>query len=100
MACFLQDLTVNHQGGWSMQQETVSSSRFPVSNLCYDLVAVMHEKLTGLEAYDKYLKDAKGNSQAEKLFQQMRQQDEQTIQQLKQQLANELQGATTGAGSR
>ncbi len=53
-----------------------------LDNLTYDLIAIIHEKSHGLEAYDKYLQDAQGNQQVADVLQQIRQQDEQAVQQL------------------
>lgn len=68
------------QSGMSQQ------GSFPLDNLTYDLVTVLYEKSKGLEAYDKYIRDAQSNQQARELFERMRQQDEQCVQQLQQQL--------------
>jgi hypothetical protein len=69
---------------------------FPLDNLTYDLVTILYEKSKGLEAYDKYMKDAQGNQQVSQLLQQMRQQDQQHVQQLQQQLAQLLGGQGGG----
>jgi hypothetical protein len=78
-------------------QET--RGQFPLDNLTYDLITIIHEKSKGLEAYDRYLKDAQGNQQVSQILQQIRQQDTQFIQQLQQQLQQVLSGSPTGAGS-
>lgn len=80
-------------------QETVSGGHYPLSNLTYDLITVIHEKSKGIEAFDQYMKDAQGNQKVADLFNQIRQQDQQTIQQLQQVLQQELSSATAGAGS-
>jgi hypothetical protein len=54
--------------------------------MTYDLITIIYEKSKGLEAYDKYMKDAQGNQDVSNLLQQMRQQDMQSVQQLQQQL--------------
>ena len=75
------------------QQETRSSGgTFAIPNICYDLITLIHEKSKGLEAYDKYQRDAQGNQQVSQLLQQMRQQDEQHVRQLQQFLAQQLGG--------
>jgi hypothetical protein len=66
------------------------SGNFPLDNLSYDLVTILYEKSKGLEAYDKYMQDAKGNQEVSQLLQQIRQQDEQHVQQLKQHLGQLL----------
>jgi len=63
-----------------------SSGNFPLDNLTYDLVTLLYEKSKGLEAFDKYMRDAQNNQEIGNLLQQMRQQDAQFIQQLQQQL--------------
>jgi hypothetical protein len=64
------------------QQETRNSAGEAIDNLCYDLITVIAEKSKGLEAYDKYEQDSQGNSQAQQIFQQLRQQDQQAVQSL------------------
>ena len=56
--------------------------RFPVDNLTYDLISVIHEKSQGLEAFDKYLKDAAEDEDCRELFEEIRQQDEEAIKEL------------------
>jgi ferritin-like metal-binding protein YciE len=76
----------------SNQGASGSSGNFPLDNLTYDLITILYEKSKGLEAYDKYQRDAQGNQQVSQLLQQMRQQDEQHIRQLQQFLAQQLGG--------
>jgi hypothetical protein len=76
-----------------------SGGRFPLDNLTYDIITVLHEKSKGLEAFDKYERDAHGNQQVAQLLQQIRQQDEQWVQQLQQQLG-QLLNAQGGTASR
>jgi bacterioferritin (cytochrome b1) len=65
--------------------------RFPVDNLTYDLITVIHEKSQGLAAFDKYLKDAGDDDECRELFEDIRQQDEEAIQQLTQALRDRLE---------
>src|SRR5919202_2866693 len=74
----------------SNQGASSSSGNFPLDNLTYDLITILYEKSKGLEAYDKYQRDAQGNQQVSQLLQQMRQQDEQHVRQLQQLLAQQL----------
>jgi|GEM_PF-1502637 len=74
----------------STMSQGSSSGNFPLDNLTYDLITILYEKSKGLEAYDKYQRDAQGNQQISQLFQQLRQQDEQAIQQLQQHLTSLL----------
>jgi hypothetical protein len=71
----------------SNQANTGSGGNFPLDNLTYDLVTILYEKSKGLEAYDKYQRDAQGNQEVIRLLQQMRQQDEQFIQQIQKHLS-------------
>jgi hypothetical protein len=79
----------------SMSQETVSRGNFPLDNLTYDIITLIHEKSKGLEAFDRYMKDAQGNQQCTTLLNQIRQQDVQAVQQLFQL----LQSIGAGSGS-
>ncbi|HEX7959421.1 MAG TPA: hypothetical protein VF493_05860 [Terriglobales bacterium] len=65
--------------------------RFPVDNLTYDLISLIHEKSQGLEAFDKYLKDVADDEECRDLFQEIREQDEEAIQQLTQALRDRLE---------
>jgi len=60
----------------------LGEGRFPVDNLTYDLISVIHEKSQGLEAFDKYLKDASEDEDCRELFEEIRQQDEEAIKEL------------------
>lgn len=57
------------------------SGRFPMDNLTYDIVTVLHEKSKGLEAFNRYLQDARGD-EVEDLLEDIRDQDERAIDQL------------------
>lgn len=80
-------------------QETFSRGNFPIDNLTYDLITIIHEKAKGLEAFDRYLQDCQGNQQVSNLLQQIRQQDSQFVQQLMQQLQQVTGGVTAGSSS-
>lgn len=81
-----------------MSMSNQSGQKFPLDNLTYDLVTMLYEKSKGLEAMDKYMRDAQGNQELSQLLQQIRQQDEQTIQQLQQHLSKLL--SNQGGSSR
>jgi hypothetical protein len=83
----------------SNQSGSRSSGNFPLDNLTYDLITILHEKAKALEAYDKYQRDAQGNQEIGNLLQQIRQQDEQHIRQLQQHLG-QLLGGQAGTSSR
>jgi TolA-binding protein len=87
-----------------------SGQNFPLDNLTYDLVTILYEKSKGLEAMDKYMRDAQGHQEIGQLIQRIRQQDEQIVQQLQQHLSQLLSnqgnlssravgGGTMGGGS-
>src|SRR6516162_1489164 len=59
----------------------------PISNEVYNIIAVLHNKLEGLEAYRKYTMDG-GNSQ---IWQYLTQQDTQAVQYLMQELERIVQ---------
>lgn len=68
----------------SMQQGS------PMDNLTYDLVTALSSKLEGLEAYQKYLKDAQSDQQCKQLFEQLMRDDRQHAEQLRQELTRHL----------
>ncbi len=65
-------------------------SGYPVDNITYDLLSVLHTKLEGLEAFKKYMQDAQGDQECLQLFQQLQQQDIQAANQIKQKLQKHL----------
>jgi ferritin-like metal-binding protein YciE len=83
-----------------MANQNVSnqSGDFPLDDLCYDLITVIHQKSKALEAYDKYLRDAQNDNELRQLLEQVRQQDMQQVQQLKQHLGR-LLGQQSGTAS-
>jgi hypothetical protein len=80
------------------RKSSAQSGNFPLDNLTYDMITIIYEKSKGLEAYDRYLKDAQGNPEIRELFEQFREQDEECVQQLQQQLASMLSEGATGGG--
>jgi ferritin-like metal-binding protein YciE len=80
------------------QNASNQGGNFPLDDLCYDLITVIHQKSKALEAYDKYMKDAQNDNELRQLFEQVRQQDTQQVQQLKQHLGR-LLGQSSGASS-
>lgn len=88
--------TSNQSGSQSSGQ----SGNFPLDNLTFDLVTLTYEKSKGLEAYDKYMKDAQSNQEVRELLERMRQQDEQCVHELRQflsQMLGEQGGQSSGA---
>ena len=68
----------------------------PLSNLAYDLIAVLHEKSRALEAYDQYLEDAEENDEVREVLEEIRDQDEEAIQRLEQLLPQVIGGGSGG----
>lgn len=82
---------MDRQQGGSTGQHTGMKTQggqgaYPVDNLTFNLISVLHTKLEGLEAYQKYLKDAQGDQECQQLFQQLQQQDTQAAIQIQQHL--------------
>jgi hypothetical protein len=71
-----------------MKSETITS---PLDDLTYDVVSIIQKKAEGLEAYEKYLRDAKDDEELMDLFEEMRSQDAEHIQALKEILARRLE---------
>ena len=74
-------------------QQTVSTQSrrgFPISDLVYDVVTLMHEKAKGLEAIKEYRQDAQGHQAFQQLLDKMEQQDSQCIQELQQILGRNI----------
>jgi LmbE family N-acetylglucosaminyl deacetylase len=63
-----------------------------VPNVAFDLVAVLHNKLEAIAAYELYKQDARqaGHRQAEAFFDQCQQFDRTAVQQLREMLAQNL----------
>lgn len=62
------------------------AGNFPLDNLTFDLITIIHEKSKGLEAYDKYLRDAQSDQQLRQALEQIRSDDQRHVQQLQQHL--------------
>jgi len=71
-----------------MKAETIQS---PLDDLAFDVVAVLHEKAQALEAYTKYLEDAKGDDDLRELFEEMRRTDREHVIALKEALGRLLE---------
>ena len=59
-----------------MSHQSPTSGNYPLDNLSYDLITIIYEKSKALEAYGKYLVDAKGDQTLTELLDRMRRQDE------------------------
>jgi ferritin-like metal-binding protein YciE len=82
------------------QNATNPGGNFPLDDLCYDLITVIHQKSKALEAYDKYLRDAQNDNEVRQMLEQIRQQDTEQVQQLKQHLGRLLGQQSSSASSR
>ena len=69
---------------------------FPVEDLTYDVLTILHEKSKGLEAYDKYLEDARSDAEVAGLLREIRDEDELHIERLQQHLARLLARDVSG----
>jgi hypothetical protein len=77
---------------WRMQMPNPSSGQgsFELDNVTYDLITVLHEKSKGLEAYDKYLRDAGNDRDIVQCFERIREDDRKHIQELQNRLSQRL----------
>ena len=71
---------------------SVSRSDTPVSDLTYDVLTALQNKLQALSVYDKFLKDAQGDEQCAKIFRQLQEDDRKHAEMLKQELSRHLGG--------
>jgi hypothetical protein len=69
---------------------------FVLDNNTYNVITILHQKSKGLEAYDKYLRDAQNDRELASILERIRQQDQQFVQQLQRHLAR-LLAKTVGA---
>ena len=74
------------------RQLKTDGGQFGVDNLTYDLVSILHEKSKGLQAYGKYLQDARQNDEVMDLIQRIQKQDKQIVQELRDCLADVIRG--------
>jgi hypothetical protein len=68
---------------------------FPMDNLTYNVVTILHEKSKGLEAFDRYLQDARGD-EVQDLLEEIREQDERAIEELQDHLHRLLNASGRG----
>ncbi len=69
-----------------------NQSNKAMDDLTYDLVTALQNKLQATSAYDKFLRDAQGDEQCKKIFQQLLQDDRKHAEMLKTELARHLGG--------
>lgn len=60
---------------------------YPISDLQYDVVTVVFEKSKALQAYDKYIRDAKDNPELVSAFEGIRADDKKHVELLKKHLS-------------
>jgi hypothetical protein len=78
------------------QERYAETGTYPLNDLTYDLIALLHEKSRGLEELDRFLEDAHGDREAAILLHDMRQREARSIQQLQQHLARRVSLQETG----
>ncbi len=76
------------QGGQQQQSGGMGQGQgqFPLSNAEYNLIAILHNKLQAIEAYQKYMRDVQGDQELSQLIQECKQQDQQLALRLHQHL--------------
>ena len=74
-----------------MKAQLIHQPHSPLDDLAFDVVAVLHEKAQALEAYAKYLEDARGDEEIRDLFEEMRRTDRDHVVALKEALARLLE---------
>jgi hypothetical protein len=75
-------------GSRRTSQRKTADGQFGVDDLTYDLVSILHEKSKGLEAYGKYLQDARQNDEVMDLIQRIQEQDRKQVRELRDVLAD------------
>jgi len=68
------------------REQSYGQGSFVLDNNLYNVITILHEKSKGLEAYDKYLRDAQSDRELVSVLERIRQQDQQGVQQLQQHL--------------
>jgi len=87
-------VAVAASGRCAEKEDTMSASqgKTPVSDLTYDLITALQNKLQALTAYEKFLKDAQGDEKCAALFRQLQEDDRKHAEMLKQELTRHLGG--------
>ena len=73
-----------------VQQKQQAERVSGVSNVAYDLISVMNNKLEGIAALEVYKQDAEGNQEVQSLFNDLQQQATQDVARIKGLLAQHL----------
>jgi hypothetical protein len=69
----------------AQREHSSGQGNFVLDNNLYNVITILHEKSKGLEAYERYLRDA-NDRELVGVLERIRQQDQQAIQQLQQHL--------------
>ena len=69
---------------------SASQGNTPMDNPTYNLITALQNKLQAFSAYETFLKDAQGDEQCKKIFQQIQQDDRKHIDMLRQELMRHL----------
>jgi hypothetical protein len=96
LACGLSDHTAYRR----KIMETKSMQENPVSDLFFDWVSVLHNKAEGVNAYERYLKDAQDRKadRCVELLQKLRDQDIQMLREVKDHLREMFEFEAEGQG--
>jgi hypothetical protein len=82
-------------GNRGVNRGSQGRGNFPMDNLTYNVVTILHEKSKGLEAFDRYMQDARGD-ELEDLLEEIRDQDERAIEELQDHLHRLLNASGRG----
>lgn len=64
------------------QMGQTESGKYPLDNLTYDLISIIHNKSEALAAYEKYLQDAQSNERVRRSLEKLRLQDQECVSEL------------------
>jgi hypothetical protein len=73
-----------------VQQKQQAERVSGVSNLAYDLISVMNNKLEGIAALETYKQDAQGNQEIQSLFDEFQQRAVEDVSRIKSLLVQQL----------
>ena len=71
-----------------------SNGKYGIDDLTYDLITILHNKSKGLEAYQRYIDDARQSREIRAMLERFRQDDLQKVQELRECLGDVLGGDT------
>jgi len=73
-----------------MPMSKKSDGQFGIDDLTYDLVTMLHQKSKGLEAYQKYIQDARMNQDVREMLERFCADDRRKVEELRECLADVL----------